>query len=122
MDKVKIIDNQKGYLALPFNEEQFKDFIQGLLGTPQTITKKIKGNFVIYLKDLQNFHELITQRVIQQNHGKLLQLKTKIYYSDESDVLLGSYEELLSYNEIKPVISLAVRMTWSYLILNSAAF
>lgn len=112
----QIEDFQKGYLTLPFNEDQFKEFIKGLLGTPQTITKRIKGNFEIHLKDLQNFHDLINQRVTQQNNGKLVQLKTQIYYSDESSVLLSSYEELVTYNEVKPVISEAVRMTWTYLI------
>jgi hypothetical protein len=115
-DIEKVQDFQKGYLTLPFNEEQFKDFIKGLLGTPQTITKRIKGNFEVHLKDLQNFHDLINQRVTQQNNGKLVQLKTQIYYSDESSVLLSSYEELVTYNEVKPVISEAVRMTWTYLI------
>lgn len=112
----QVHDFQKGYLTLPFNEDQFQSFIKGLLGTPQTITKRIKGNFEIHLKDLQNFHDLINQRITQQNNGKLIQLKTQIYYSDESSVILSSYEELVSYNEVKPVISEAVRMTWVYLI------
>lgn len=112
----QVQDFQKGYLTLPFNDEQFKEFIRGLLGTPQTITKRIKGNFEVHLKDLQNFHDLINQRITQQNNGKLVQLKTQIYYSDESSVLLSSYEELITYNEVKPVISEAVRMTWIYLI------
>jgi hypothetical protein len=106
----------KGYLTLPFDQDQFKHFISGLLGTPQTITRRLKGNFEVHLKDLQNFHDLINQRVTQQNNGKLLQLKTKIHYSDESSVLLSSYEELVTYNEVKPVVSEAVKMTWSYLI------
>lgn len=112
----QVHDFQSGYLTLPFNQEQFQSFIKGLLGTPQTITKRIKGNFEIHLKDLQNFHDLINQRITQQNSGKLVQLKTQIYYSDESSVILTSYEELVSYNEVKPVISEAVRMTWVYLI------
>lgn len=115
-DSSEVADFQKGYLTLPFNEEQFKGFIKGLLGTPQTIKKRIKGTFEIQLKDLQNFHDLINQRVTQQNNGKLIQLKTQIYYSDESSVLLSSYEQLLTYNEVKPVVSEAVRMTWTYLI------
>ncbi len=106
----------KGYLALPFDHDQFKEFLKGLLGTPQTIQKKIKGTFEIYLSDLQNIHYLINQRVTQQNKGSLIQLKTQIYYSDESSVILSTFDELLSYNEIKPVISEAVKMTWSYLI------
>lgn len=109
-------DFQKGYLTLPFDENQFAAFIRGLLGTPQTITKKIKGNFEIQLKDLQNFHELLDQRISQQNNGRLIQLKTQIYYDDDSSVLLSSIDELVTYNEVKPVVSEAVRMTWSYLI------
>lgn len=115
-ENVKIIDNQKGYLALPFDEKQFEAFIKGLLGVPQTITRVIKGNFEIHLKDLQNFHDLINQRIVQQNKGSLIQLKSKIYFSDDSSVLLSSYEELITYNEVKPIISEAVRMTWVYLI------
>jgi hypothetical protein len=109
-------DFQKGYLSLPFDGDQLHSFIKGLLGTPQTITRNIWGCFEIHLKDLQNFHELIDQRVTQQNNGKLIQLKTQIYYSDESSVILSSLEELLTYNEVKPVISEAIRMTWVYLI------
>lgn len=113
---IEIHDPQKGYLTLPFDAEQFQQFIKGLLGKPQTITKRIRGSFEIQLKDLQNFHDLIEQRITQQNGGKLIQLKTKIIYNDESSVLLSSYEELVTYNEVKPVISVAVRMSWSYLI------
>ena len=74
------IDNQNGYLTLPFNESQFKDFVSGLLGKPQTLTKRIRGDFEIYLKDLQNFHDLLNQRIIQQNNGHLIQLRTKIFF------------------------------------------
>lgn len=114
--EAKVFDFQKGYLNLPFDQGQFKNFIKGLLGTPQTITKRMKGNFEIHLSDLQNFHNLINQRVTQQNKGTLVQLKTQVYYSDESSVLLSSYDELVSYREVKPIISEAVRMTWVYLI------
>lgn len=110
------VDNQNGYLTLPFNESQFKDFVTGLLGKPQTLTKRITGQFNIYLKDLQNFHDLLSQRVVQQNNGHLIQLRTKIIFSDQSSVMLSSYDELLTYNEIKPVESIAVKMNWTYLI------
>lgn len=106
----------KGYLTFPLDGEQFKDFISGLLGKPQSITKSIIGNFEIHLSDLQSMYELINQRVIQQNKGRLLQFTSKIYYTDRSSVQLGTYEELITYNEVKPVISTAVKLTWDYLI------
>ena len=56
----------KGYLTFPFDGNQFKDFISGLLGKPQSIYRIISGTFEIHLSDLQNFYELVNQRVTQQ--------------------------------------------------------
>lgn len=125
MSEITIInkeDNQepknfsKGYLTFPFDGDQFKDFITGLLGKPQTISKSISGNFEIQMKDLQSLFDLVNQRVTQQNNGTLIQFTAKIFYTDRSSVQLGSYAELLTYNEVKPIISEAVKLTWDYLI------
>lgn len=106
----------KGYLTFPFDGEQFKDFISGLLGKPQSISKRISGNFEVHLADLQSLFDLVNQRVVQQNNGRLIQFTAKIYYTDRSSVQLGSYDELVTYNEVKPIISEAVKLTWDYLI------
>lgn len=106
----------KGYLTFPFESEHFKDFITGLLGKPQTISKSISGTFELHLKDLQSFHDLVMQRVVQQNKGSLIQFTAKIFYNDRSSVQLGSYAELVSYNEVKPVVSEAVQLNWDFLI------
>lgn len=112
----KIHDFSKGYLSFPFNGDQFKEFIKGLLGKPQTITKYMYGNFEIHLNDLQNLYDLVSQRVTQQNHGTLTQFTAKIYYDDKSSIQLGSFEELVTYNEVKPIISEAVKLSWDFLI------
>lgn len=109
-------DFSKGFLTIPYNGPEFKEFIKSLLGKPQSITKKIFGNFEIHLADLQNFHTLVNQRITQQNKGNLIQFTATIYYNDKSTVTLNSIEELETYNEIKPIISEAVRLNWSYLI------
>lgn len=106
----------KGYLTLPFEGEQFKNFIASLLGKPQSISKKISGTFEVHLSDMQSLHELVIQRVTQQNNGKLIQFSAKIFFTDESSVQLGSYEELVTYNEVKPIISEAIKLTWDLLI------
>ncbi|MFI5159065.1 MAG: hypothetical protein ACHQF4_09380 [Sphingobacteriales bacterium] len=119
-DSNQLHNFSKGYLTFPFDADQFKNFITGLLGRPQTITKYFHGNFTLFLTDLQNFHELIMQRVVQQNNGALIQFNAKIFYDDRSSVELGSYDELLSYNEVKPVISHGVELSWSFLLLFNA--
>ncbi|MFV0419612.1 MAG: hypothetical protein ACK5KT_12895 [Dysgonomonas sp.] len=109
------IDVQKGYLALPIEKGQLVDFIKGLLGSSQTINKKIGGVFEIHMNDLQNFNDLILQRVTQ-NKSALIEFCATIYFSDNSHVKVFSFEELLTYNEIKPVVSNSIRMNWSFLI------
>ncbi|MDD2798536.1 MAG: hypothetical protein PHV20_08090 [Bacteroidales bacterium] len=125
MQEIKIVNQEndlepknfsKGYLTFPFDISQFKDFITGLLGKPQTISKRISGNFEVQLSDLQSFYELVNQRVTQQNNGQLIQFTAKIFFTDRSAVQLGSYNELVTYNEVKPIISEAVKLTWDYLI------
>lgn len=111
------IDHTKGYLALPFDEEQFKEFLIGLLGKPQTIERIINGSFDVQLSDIQNFHHLIEQRINQQNVGRLLQFRVKIMFNDQSSVELNSFEELETYNEIRPIVSQGVALSWDYLVL-----
>jgi len=105
-----------GYVTLPFDQEQFRDFVISLLGKPQTIEKRIYGRFEVNLQDIQNFHNLINQRLTQQNQALLSQFSVKIYYSDSSSITLNSYEDLVTYNEVRPLISVAVDLSWDYLI------
>ena len=103
-------------VMLPCTEDQFRDFISGLLGKPQTITKTIRGAFDLSLPDLDNLYHLVTQRVSQQNHGTLLSFTARIVFSDSSSVLLNSIEDLRHYSEIRPVVSEAVHLSWTFLV------
>jgi hypothetical protein len=106
----------KGYVALPFDGEQFKDFIRGLLGSPQSITKTISGTFEVTFDDLKNLHHLVLQRVAQQNESTLIQFTARLIFSDESSVELNSIDGLLTYNEIRPVVSRAIHLKWDFLV------
>ena len=114
---IQRIDNTRGYLALPFDAQQFKDFLIGLLGKPQKIEKVIDGNFEVSLADAQNFHHLLAQRINQQNDAKLLQFRAKISFDDKSSVELNSFEELETYNEVRPIVSTDLVLSWDYLVL-----
>lgn len=113
---IKLVNPQKGYVSLPFTNDQLSQFIKSLLGTPQTISKKIKGVFVIQPDDIQSFNDLICQRVAQQNESQLIEVKSTIYFSDKSNITLNSYQDLISYYELKPLLSIGIRITWSFLI------
>lgn len=105
-----------GHVILPFNEEQFKEFIQGLLGRPQSITKTLDGSFEVTLDDIHNIYSTIEQRMAQQNNAWLLQFSARIVFSDDSTVLLNSLDLLLTYRETRPIVSKAIHLTWDYMV------
>ena len=61
------------------------------------------------------FH-LVEQRVSQQNAGTLIQFTAKIDYSDNSSVLLNSLDAFRTHVEVRPIASVAVHLSWTYLI------
>lgn len=107
---------EEGYVVLPYNEGQFKDFIKSLLGSPQAITKTIYGTFEIDQNDIRNLYSLLYQRVIQQNEGVLAQFSAKIIYSDNSAIELNTIEEVMTYNEVRPIVSRAIHLKWDFVV------
>lgn len=57
---------EKYAVILPCEPEEFREFISGLLGKPQTITKHMAGPFELTTRDIENFYHLVVQRVSQQ--------------------------------------------------------
>lgn len=106
----------KGYVSLPYSDEDFKSFISGLLGRGQEIEKTIRGRFDIGITQLMNVHTILNQRIRQQNKASLISFSARIFYSDESTVTLHSIEELQTYNEIRSVVCHSILLSWDYLI------
>jgi hypothetical protein len=107
---------EEGYVSLPFNKGEFREFIRGLLGNPQSITKSIEGVFEINFDELRNIHTLIIQRITQQNDGALVKFLAKIVFSDDSSVEFNTINELLTYNEIRNVTSTVVHLSWDFIV------
>lgn len=110
------LNHEQGYLQLPYDKETFREFISGLLGKPQTINTPLKGNFDIKIEHIDHLYQLINQRIIQQNDANLIQFNARIVFSDNSSVILNSFAELITYNEIKAIVSDEIHMTFMYLI------
>lgn len=117
-DKPIIIDDDETERALvfPIPHRDFNEFVSGLLGKPQTIEKNYKGTFEIDFNTIKNIHELLNQRLSQQNKAVLAQFTAKIYFDDDSSVLLNSIDDFLLYNAIHPIISTVLHVSWIYLI------
>ena len=109
-------DQASHVVVLPCEPAQFRDFISGLLGRPQKIGRSISGPFDVKKDDLENIYYLIEQRLHSQNDATLMSFRAKITFSDKSYVELNSLMELLTYSELKPLISVSVQLSWIYLV------
>jgi hypothetical protein len=103
-------------IVLPCDPKDFRDFVSGLLGKPQTIARGFLGPFDITRSDIENFYHLIDQRVQQQNEATLISFTATIVYDDRSSVQLNSLADFMAYNEVRPLISHAVHLSWGFLV------
>lgn len=114
---IEPVPEPHGYeVTLPCSPEDFRDFIGGLLGKPQTSDLRLRGSYEIDLTTITNLHHLIDQRIHQQNNAHLVQFTAKITYSDSSSVQLGDFDELVRFQEVHPKISVGISLSWIYLI------
>ncbi len=109
-------ESYSGEVALPFEKEQLRDFIVGLLGKPQEINKTIRGTFEIDFEFVSNLFTHLEQRIHQQDDAGLVDFKAVIVYDNYSSVTLAGFQHFVSYNEVQPLTCVALHMTWQYLV------
>jgi hypothetical protein len=110
------VNRPRGHVTLPFDDDDFKDFIKSLLGSPQSINKSFSGRFEVSIEDFGQLNDLIDQRITQQNKARLIQFTARIIFSDSSSVLLNTFDDFSTYNEVRPVFVTAVHLSWDYLV------
>lgn len=103
-------------VMIPCRQEEFADFISGLLGKPQTFGRVFADAYELTRRGVVNTFHLVDQRVRQQNEAVLIQFTVRISYDDNSSVLLNSFEDFTRYNEVRPLISVGAHLMWTYLI------
>ncbi len=110
------VSEEKFGIVLPCAQEDFSEFISGILGKAQTIDKHVHGPFEITVHDIKNVFALVDQRIRQQNEASLVQFTVRVIYSDNSSVLLNSLDDFMHYTEVRPLISVAAHLSWIYLV------
>jgi hypothetical protein len=104
------------HVTLPCAPDHIAEFIAGLLGKPQTISRSFEILFEIDHHDIESLHHLIVQRVTQQNDASLVQFVIQIFYNDNSSVRINSFDDFSRYSEVRPLRSIAVTLNWIFLI------
>lgn len=103
-------------VVLPVSNEQFREFIKGLLGRPQALSKPIEGSFDVDRIQIRQVNELLHQRIQEQNDACLAQFEATLSLSDNENKEFQTLEDLLSYNAPRKVSSGALSLTWDYLV------
>lgn len=111
----EVPDGEYG-LILPCKPEEFGEFLSGLLGKPQTISRTFQGAFEVAQPEIEGFYHLIKQRIEQQNDATVVQFSTRIVFDDNSSILLNSISDFHRYHEVRPIASVAVHMSWTLLV------
>ena len=109
-------DMKESQVVFPAEPERVIEFISGLLGKPQSLERTYSGQFAISYDDVINTHELIEQRIHQQNEASLVQFVVSIRYHDNSSVRLNSLQDFKEYSEVKPLFCLGATLSWTYLV------
>lgn len=110
-------DSDDVQVVLPCTPENFADFISSLLGNPQTLSRRISIAFKLDHDRIISLHELIRQRLDEQNRCLLSQFSVKFYYDDGSSTKINSFEQYRTFRETRPVRTIAVDMNWILLVL-----
>ena len=103
-------------IMLPCTQDDFAQFMSGLLGKSQTNEKKISGSFVIKQRDISDIYSLLEQRIKQQNNGNLLQFSVKVFFDDDSSSLFTDINSFLTSRDIYSRKTIRIFMQWVYLI------
>src|SRR5690349_7182449 len=85
---------EKASIILECPPSKFGEFITGLLGKSQTISKTFSGNFTVKLEDIENFYHLLEQKMKEQYKFSLLQFQASVYYEDGSSISVNSLSQL----------------------------
>ncbi|MCP5015890.1 MAG: hypothetical protein GY938_11575 [Ketobacter sp.] len=109
-------DDRDTMLSLPIKKSELGNFVADLLGQPQSIERLIDEKFDVEFNWFVNLHELIDQRIHQQNHADLIGFTLIVYFDSGLKRTLTSVEAMKSYNETRSDIPIGVKIVWSYLV------
>src|SRR5690606_18739310 len=77
---------------------------------------RFRGRFEVTREHITHLYHLVEQRVQRQNQASLVQFSVRILYGNGSSVLLNSFADFDSYNEVQNLNSIGAILTWTYLI------
>jgi hypothetical protein len=110
------VDVNDRTMALPVDKKALGEFISGLLGQPQSISKRFDQAFSVDHDWFIHFFSSILQRIQQQNSPEPLSFEARISYKDKLDRKITSWQAFQHFSETQNIISVGVRFNLALLI------
>ncbi|MEN3758289.1 hypothetical protein ABDZ57_15860 [Aeromonas veronii] len=103
-------------ISFPVPKSSLGDFVTSLLGQKQSLERTYSINFEINHAWLVNLHEIIDQRVHQQARAQLANFTAVVYFEGGTKRTISTIDAFKGYFETKLLVSVGVKITWSYLV------
>lgn len=103
-------------VSLPCSQDQFAEFLIGLLGRPKNIEQNFSFPYILKIQDISHIDSLIRQRVNQNDSARIVEFSCVISYTDDTNVTVHSLSELENYNEPRNISTRSFNISWSILI------
>lgn len=111
--KIEVVEKN---ISVPIDKKALGQFISGLLGQPQTLSKRIEAPFVISHAWLVHVCTLVLQRVSQQNAPEPISFVVGIGYHEGVSRTISSLDAFQHFAETQNVICETLKINISLLI------
>jgi hypothetical protein len=105
----------KGFLV-PCETSEFGDFLSGLLKTPKIIRYRSSEPFVLRYSDLEDFFQLLNQRIEEQQKNSLISSEISIFYDDGTSYRFGTISEFAEHRNLSYSVCTKLTATIVYLV------
>ena len=115
MENLKKLSENKGlFLTIP--EKEFARMIIDFLGAKEHFNKTESASFCIDLNDLMQFNYLLTQKTEKERFTNINIFSAKIRYSDSSERIVSTFDQLEKYHEQRNVFTNSVSLFWNIIV------
>lgn len=110
------IDGDDHSVALPIDKKTLGNFISGLLGQPQSISRRFEEAFSADHQWFIHFFSLILQRIQQQNSPEPLFFEADILYKNKIRRKVTTWQAFQHFSETQNIVSVGVKFNLALLI------
>lgn len=103
-------------VSLNLQKKDVAGFIATLFDRPRTLERSWSRPFDINLNWIVDLHNVITQRIQNQNHVELAGFIFRLQFEDSTMVTIPSLNEFLSFRDVSSRQPVYISLSWTFLV------